>query len=67
MVYCVANHIFSYDETNLTDDPGSKIVITCYYYPSGHNTLLKHTKDVHVKSGTSYVHSVYVECSMGNL
>ena len=62
------NHIFNYDETNLTVNPDSKMVIlSCYYYPSGHKTLLKHTKDVHVKSETSYVHSVYVECSMGNL
>ena len=62
------NHIFNYDETNLTDDPDSKMVIlSCYCYPSAHQTLLNHTKDVHVKSETSYVHSVYVQCSVGNL
>ena len=62
------NHIFNYNETNLTDNPDSKmVIISFYYYPSGYKTLLKQTKDIHVKSGMSYVHSVYVECSMGNL
>ena len=55
----LCNHIFNYDETNLTDNPDSKtVIISCSYYPSGHKTLFKHTKDVHVKSGISYVQSV---------
>ena len=58
----LCNHIFNYDETNLTDNPDSKTVITsvitCSYYLSRHKTLFKHTKDVHVKSGTSYVQLV---------
>ena len=62
------NCIFNYDETNLTVNRDSKMVILlCYYYSSGHKALLKHTKNIHVKSETSYVYSVYVECSMGNL
>ena len=62
------NHIFNYNETNLMDNPDSKmVIISFYYYPSGHKTLLKQTKDIHVKSGMSYVHSVYIECSVGNL